>query len=190
MSVSIPDHGSSPDDVLRRLESFRSGDVGWQNGRAFSLAYSAGPEALRLAKDAYSAYSSENMLNLDAFPSLRAMQVEVLSIVAKLLGGTDETVGVFTSGGTESILTAVHGARNWGRAKGIDSPNMVLPTTAHAAFSKAATYFDVEAIRVPVGDDYRADPRAMESAVDANTVLMVASAPAYPQGVIDRKSVG
>lgn len=185
MSVSIPDHGSSSDDVLRRLESFRSGDVGWQNGRAFSLAYSAGPEALRLAKDAYSAYSSENMLNLDAFPSLRAMQVEVLSIVAKLLGGTDETVGVFTSGGTESILTAVHGARNWGRAKGIDSPNMVLPTTAHAAFSKAAAYFDVEAIRVPVGDDYRADPRAMESAVDANTVLMVASAPAYPQGVID-----
>ncbi len=181
----IPEHGSDPDDVLGRLEGFRSNDVKWQDGRAFSLTYSAGPAALRLAKDAYSAYSSENMLNLDAFPSLRAMQNDVLSAVGSLLGGNDETVGVFTSGGTESILTAVHGARSWGRAKGIDQPRMILPTTAHAAFSKAAAYFDVEAVRVPVGDDYRADPRAMEAAIDDRTVLLVASAPAYPQGVID-----
>ncbi len=182
---SLPEHGSSPEDVLRRLEGFRGDDIAWQDGRAFSLTYSAGPTAMRLAKDAYSAYSGENMLNLDAFPSLRAMQADVLGIVSGLLGGNDETVGVFTSGGTESILTAVHGARGWGRAKGIDRPTMILPTTAHAAFSKAAAYFDVEAIRVPVGDDYRADPRAMEAAIDGRTVMLVASAPSYPQGVLD-----
>ncbi len=181
----IPEHGAEPDDVLRRLEDFRTDDIDWQDGRAFSLTYSAGPTALRLAKAAYCAYSSENMLNLDAFPSLRAMQSDVLGIVSGLLGGNSETVGVFTSGGTESILTAVHGARSWGRAKGIDRPRMILPTTAHAAFSKAATYFDVEAVRIPVGADYRADPRAMEAAIDSHTVLLVASAPSYPQGVID-----
>jgi sphinganine-1-phosphate aldolase len=183
--TNIPESGASPAEVLRQLESHRGGDLRWKDGKAFSLAYSAGAEALELAKDAYSAFSSENMLNLDAFPSLRKLQADVLAMVAPLLGGDDQTVGVFTSGGTESILTAVHGARNWGRARGITTPNMVLPTTAHAAFSKAAAYFDVEAVRVPVGSDFKADPAAMEAAINEHTILLVASAPAYPQGVID-----
>ena len=42
---------------------------------------------------------------------------------------------------------------------------MVLPATAHAAFEKAAHYFGVKSVRVPVGDDYRADPAAMAAAV-------------------------
>jgi sphinganine-1-phosphate aldolase len=183
--MTFPEVGASAADVLTRLESHREGDLRWKDGRAFSLAYSAGAEALELAKEAYSRFSSENMLNLDAFPSLRKLQSDVMGMVAPLLGGNEQTVGVFTSGGTESILTAVHGARNWGRAHGITTPNMVLPSTAHAAFSKAAAYFDVEAIRVPVTNDYRADPVAMEAAITDNTILIVASAPAYPQGVID-----
>ena len=43
----------------------------------------------------------------------------------------------------------------------------------------------VEDRRVPVGDDWRADPTAMAAAVDDNTGLLVASAPQYPQGVVD-----
>jgi glutamate/tyrosine decarboxylase-like PLP-dependent enzyme len=62
---------------------------------------------------------------------------------------------------------------------------MVLPTTAHAAFEKASHYFGVESVRVPVRDDFRADAAAMARAITPNTVLLVASAPQYPQGVID-----
>jgi glutamate/tyrosine decarboxylase-like PLP-dependent enzyme len=62
---------------------------------------------------------------------------------------------------------------------------MVLPSTAHAAFEKAAHYFGVESVRVSVRDDFRADPAAMEAAITSDTVLLVASAPQYPQGVID-----
>jgi sphinganine-1-phosphate aldolase len=185
MAPQIPSHGSPPAQVLEALEAFRPRDLDWKHGRAFSLAYYAGDEAYDLAIESYARFASENSLNMDAFPSLRAIQGEVFSMVGQLLGGDESTVGAFTSGGTESILTAVHGARNWGRAKGISSPNMVLPSTAHAAFSKAAAYFDVEAIRVPVSADYRADPAAMAAAVNADTVMIVASAPAYPQGVID-----
>jgi sphinganine-1-phosphate aldolase len=36
-----------------------------------------------------------------------------------------------------------------------------------------------------VRDDWRADVAAMEAACDADTVLLVASAPQYPQGVVD-----
>jgi glutamate/tyrosine decarboxylase-like PLP-dependent enzyme len=91
-----------------------------------------------------------------------------------------------TTGGTESLLMAVRAARERGRAeRGVTAPEMVLPTSAHAAFEKGADYFGVRSVRVPVGPDFRADPDAMAAAMNANTVLVVASAPQYPQGVID-----
>ena len=183
--MGIPVHGADPADVLTRIEAFRDGDLRWKEGRAFSLAYYAGPEVYELGLEAYSRFSSENALNTEAFPSLKRMQAEVIDSVCQLLGGDEQTVGVFTSGGTESILTAVKGAREWGRARGISNPTMILPTTAHAAFSKAAKYFGVAAERVPVGADYRADIDAMAAAMTPDTVLVVGSAPSYPQGVID-----
>jgi glutamate/tyrosine decarboxylase-like PLP-dependent enzyme len=65
---------------------------------------------------------------------------------------------------------------------------MVVPSTVHAAFLKAAKYFRVEAVIVPVGADFRADAAAMIAAIDedpARTVLVVVSAPSYAHGVID-----
>ena len=183
--MGLPAHGAEPNDVLTRLEAFRAGDLRWKEGRAFSLTYYAGHEAHELGLEAYARFSSENALNTDAFPSLKRMQTEVIGTVCELLGGDEQSVGVFTSGGTESILTAVKGAREWGRSKGITNPTMVLPTTAHAAFSKASKYFGVTAVRVPVRADYRADTDAMAAAITPDTVLVVGSAPAYPQGVID-----
>ncbi len=54
-----------------------------------------------------------------------------------------------TSGGTESILMAVKAARERGRKeRGITTPNVVLPTSAHAAFEKGCYYFGVESRRV------------------------------------------
>ncbi|WP_246057115.1 aminotransferase class V-fold PLP-dependent enzyme [Nocardioides eburneiflavus] len=88
-----------------------------------------------------------------------------------------------TAGGTESILLAVQGARD--SRPDVVRPRMVLPATAHAAFHKAAHYFGVEAVLVPVGPDFRADARAMAEAIDDDTVLVVASAPSYAHGVVD-----
>ena len=107
-------------------------------------------------------------------------------MVADLLHGGPEAAGFMTSGGTESILLAVKAARGRGRERGVTAPEMVLPTTAHAAFEKGAEYFGVRSVRVPVRDDFRADPARHGGARSTpNTVLLVASAPAYPQGVID-----
>jgi glutamate/tyrosine decarboxylase-like PLP-dependent enzyme len=94
--------------------------------------------------------------------------------------------GFMTSGGTESILMAVLAARERGRAeRNVVAPEMVLPASAHAAFEKAAHYFGVKSVRVPVRADWRADVDAMVAAVNDSTVLLVGSAPQYPQGVID-----
>jgi sphinganine-1-phosphate aldolase len=172
--------------VLDELEGLRGADVRWREGRAFTLVYHAGGEVLDLARRAYAAYSSENGLNTDAFPSLRRMQADVVDTVTGWLHGPAGAAGFMTSGGTESILMAVLAARERGRReRGIEAPEMVLPTSAHAAFEKAAHYFGVRSVRVPVGADWRADGAAMRAAVNDRTVLVVGSAPQYPQGVVD-----
>ena len=180
----LPAHGWSPAETLERLEALRRDDVRWKDGRVFSLAYYASPEAHELATEAYRRFSGENALNVDAFPSLRTMQADVLSIVAGWMGAPRSARGFFSSGGTESILMAVKAARDQFR-RDKTRPNVVLPTSAHAAFEKAGAYFGVEMRRVPVRDDWRADAAAMARAIDDQTVMLVASAPQYPQGLVD-----
>jgi glutamate/tyrosine decarboxylase-like PLP-dependent enzyme len=161
-------------------------DVQWRDGKAFSLAYNAGPEVLAVAEEAYRRFSSANALNTAAFPSLRQMQGEVIEMAGAWLGATPNAAGYFTSGGTESILMAVKAARDQFRTEAsITHPNIVLPTSAHAAFDKAAAYFGVELRRVDVLSNWRADVASMTERIDKNTVMIVGSAPQYPQGVID-----
>ena len=182
----LPEVGWSATDVFDSLEVMRARDVRWREGRAFSLTYNAGPDALAVAEEAYRRFSGENALSTDAFPSLKQIQAEVVAMAGVWLGATPSSAGFMTSGGTESILMAVKAARDRLLAeRQIRQPNMVLPTSAHAAFAKAGAYFGVDIRRVAVGPDWRADVAAMRNCVDENTVLIVGSAPQYPQGVVD-----
>ena len=49
--------------------------------------------------------------------------------------------------------------------RGSCRPELVVPTTIHPAFDKAAHYFGVKLVKVPVGPDFRADVRAMAKAI-------------------------
>lgn len=183
--MKLPESGVSPASVLDALERLRSHDARWRDGRTFSLVYYGGDELLTLLHDAYGKFFSENALNPMAFPSLRRMETDVLSMVAHLLGD-GEAVGSMTTGGTESILLAVKTARDFAAAtRGVTAPEMILPETVHPAFHKAAHYFGVRARVIPVGPDFRADVPAMAAAITENTVLLVGSAPSFPQGVVD-----
>lgn len=188
--MALRSTGLSHEAIFAALHELKANDVRWREGRAFTLTYSAGPDVLAVAEEAYRTFSTENALNTDAFPSLRTIQADVVNIVTDWLQGGADAAGFMTTGGTESILLAVKGARERGRReRGIIAPNVVLPTSAHAAFEKACYYFGLESRRIAVNDDWRADPDGMADAIDDNTVLVVGSAPQYPQGVIDPISV-
>ena len=171
-------------DVLARLRELQAADVPVTGGRTLAYVYDSGlAEADRVGREAVAAYAGSNGLDPTAFPSLLTMENELVGVAARLLDGPDTTVGTITSGGTESVLLAVQGARD--AHPEIERPRMVLPVTAHAAFHKAAHYFGVEAVVVDVGEDFRADAEAMAAAIDDRTVLVVASAPSYAHGVVD-----
>ncbi|TVT42287.1 aspartate aminotransferase family protein [Amycolatopsis rhizosphaerae] len=168
--------------ILDELRALRAQDLPTHGGRTLAYVYDSGLAGLdELAAAAHALASSANGLDPTAFPSLLRMENDLVAAAARLLGGG---VGAATSGGTESCLLAVLAARE-GRPE-VANPNMVLPSTAHAAFQKAAHLFRVRAKTVPVdAKTFRADPEAMAAAIDDDTVLVVASAPSYAHGVID-----
>ncbi len=185
--TALPESGRAKNEVLDAMRDLKKKDLAWQDGRVFSLVYSAGEEVQALLKEAHSIFMSENGLNPGAFPSLRKFETEVVSMVKTLLNGDEDTVGNMTTGGTESILMAVKTAREYARAKNPDlkTMEMVLPVSAHPAFDKACHYFDIIPVHIPVNDEFRADVAAFKRAISKNTILCVGSAPAYPHGVMD-----
>ncbi len=174
-------------DPLARLREMQTADLPVHGGRTLAYVYDSGlPDVDRIGREAVAAYAGSNGLDPTAFPSLLQMENDLVGFTANLLDAPAEAVGTVTSGGTESCLLAVQGARD--SRPDVERPRMVVPSTVHAAFLKAAHYFGVEAVVVPVGPDFRADPAAMVAAINEapeRTVLVVVSAPSYAHGVID-----
>jgi len=187
MQKSLPKTGYGRHDLMQMISDARKHDVDWRTGRLFGIVYFLDEELLRLATDVDGMFLSESPSKPQYWPSLEWFEKEVVDIVLGLFHGGKNAGGTVTSGGTESIFLAVKAARDWMRANRaeISSPEIVLPRSAHPAFDKSADYLGLKIIRVPVGEDCRADVSAMSDAITANTVMIVGSAPGYPHGVID-----
>lgn len=186
--MQIPAHGREKADIMSQLQAYKTGDLPWHSGRVMAYVYDPGAEVLDTARDAYMMYLCESGLDFTTFPSVMRLEREVVRMIINLLRGDEEVVGNMTSGGTESILLAMKTARDWARANRpeITEPEMILPRSAHPSFHKACAYFGIKP--VIVGFDpktFRADIDAMRAAINKNTLVLVASAPGYAQGVID-----
>lgn len=176
------------DDIASRLLAMRADDLPTHGGRTLAYVYDSGiAEADALGREALAAYGATNGLDPTAFPSLLTMERDLVAFARPLFHAPETAVGTVTSGGTESILLAVQTARD--ANPHVARPAMVVPTTIHAAFHKAAHYFGVERISVPVDPvTFRADPAAMAAALEDHAdrvVLVAASAPSYAHGVVD-----
>ncbi|MCI1260702.1 MAG: aminotransferase class V-fold PLP-dependent enzyme [Tetrasphaera jenkinsii] len=176
-------------DVLADAERLRARDLPVHGGRTLAYVYDSGvAEADAAGRAALAEFGGTNGLDPTAFPSILAMEQDLVAFARDLLHGPETTVGTATSGGTESILMAVLAARDASPrgSAAAARPSMVLPSTAHAAFRKAAHYFGVRPVVVDVDPvTYRAKPGALARAIDDTTILVVASAPSYAHGVID-----
>lgn len=170
--------------ALSRLRQLQAQDRPIHGGRTLAYVFDSGLEEVdRLAAEAVAMYAGANGLDPSAFPSMLVMENELVGFACDLVEAPPTAVGTVTSGGTESIMLAVQGARD--ARPTIRNPTMVLPSTAHASFLKAAAYFGVEPVVVPVDQDFRAEVGAMAQAMTSDTVLAVASAPSYAHGVVD-----
>ncbi|QNN63893.1 aspartate aminotransferase family protein [Leucobacter denitrificans] len=154
-----------------------------------------------LAREAGELARPLNGLDPTTFPSIAAMERDIVGFMRRTLHGTGSgllrspVVGSVTSGGTESCLLAVKTARDLWRAEHPElarrlaregrRPRLVTTTLVHAAFQKAAKLFDLEWDPVPCEPDGTAPASRIVDRLDDDVALVVVSAPTYPSGIID-----
>lgn len=195
-NARLPAAGRDRADILRELEELRATEQAkWKEGFASGSVYHGDDEHIAFVNKAYNLQSQSNPLHPDLWPSAAKFEGEIVAMTAHMLGagqiaapfGSEQGIcGSVTSGGSESILLAIKTYRDWARAtRGITAPELVLPTSAHAAFHKAGQYFNIELKQVPLDSEYRADMAAVEAAITPNTVALVGSAINFPYGTID-----
>jgi sphinganine-1-phosphate aldolase len=185
--VLFPEKSMDKNAVLQSMAQIQRNDQEWKTGRMFGFIFHADDETSKLLEQAYMNFAHLNRLNPTSFPSLRKFETEIVSMCADLLHGDVNVVGSATSGGTESIIMSVLVAREIARDKNFQDfkPELVLPVTAHPAFLKACHYLNIKPRIIPVREDKRADVDKMEEAINNNTIMLVASAPCFPFGVVD-----
>lgn len=188
--TQLPKQGRTRDDILAEMALVQESERRrWQAGYVSGAVYHGDSAHIDFLNRVYALNSQSNPLHFDLWPSAIKYEAEIVAMTAHLLGAaqsSEPVVGTVTSGGTESILLAMRSYRDRARSeRGLQRTRIVAPTSAHTAFDKAAHYFDMELVRVPVGVDLRADVAAMAAAVDRSTVALVGSAPSFPHGVVD-----
>ncbi|HTS23692.1 MAG TPA: aminotransferase class V-fold PLP-dependent enzyme [Casimicrobiaceae bacterium] len=189
MAAMLPALGLSREEIFARMKAFSAGDIDWRRGRSPLYVFKANDEIAALGRDAFVEFFTENALGgKRAFFGLKKMEDEVVAIGLALFRAPEGAQGYFTTGGSESIVGAVKACRDFARAQSARPDrrgNIVAPYSAHPAFTKAARLMDLELRRVPVARDYRADAAAMARSIDADTLLLVGSAPCFSYGTVD-----
>ncbi|MCP5097737.1 MAG: aspartate aminotransferase family protein, partial [Chloroflexi bacterium] len=167
----LPQNGRSHTKILQEMEALHDKEsVRWQDGYVSGAVYHGDAEHIEFLNKVYAINSQSNPLHADLWPSTTKFEAEVVSMTANMMGADavdDDICGVVSSGGTDSILLAMKTYRDWAReTKGIRHPEMIAPVTAHAAFDKAAQYFNIKMVHVPVDANYRADVTAVKKAIN------------------------
>ncbi|XP_044259520.1 sphingosine-1-phosphate lyase [Tribolium madens] len=186
--TKLPEKKLTAEQILNCVEeNLKVGDYDWKGGLVSGAVYYHNPALIKLVTDVYGLTSYTNPLHPDLFPGLCKMEAEVIRMSCNLFHGDENSCGIVTTGGTESIVMACKAWRDYAReVRGIRKPEIIVPVTAHSAFDKAAQYLRLKVRSIPV-DPFttKANIKAMKRAINSNTILLVGSAPNFPYGTMD-----
>ncbi len=189
--AALPSEPRGRESILEEIRSTQQRETSrWRDGYVSGAVYHGDPEHIAFLNEVYAITSQTNPLHSDLWPSIAKYEAEIVAMTADMLGAGDardaHVCGTVSSGGTESILLAMRTYRDRAREeRGVRHPELVVPVTAHAAFDKAAQYFGIKLVKVPVDDEYRADVAEVQRAINRHTVCIVGSAVSFPHGAID-----
>ncbi|KAK7005826.1 Sphinganine-1-phosphate aldolase [Favolaschia claudopus] len=184
--LALPEKGQTPEWISAEMDKMDN-EMGlantWKNGKLSGAVYHGGDDMEKVIVAAYAKYCVSNPLHPDVFPAVRKMEAEIVAMTLRLFNNPDGA-GTMTSGGTESIIMSVKTHRDWARAvKRITEPEIIIPSSAHAAFDKGAAYLKIKVHSVPVDPLTRkVDLQAVKRAINPNTIMLVGSTVNFPDG--------
>ena len=186
--LTLPGRGVDPQNIYKELQLHSTRENHrWQEGTISGTVYMDDHKLIDLMNRVFSLYSVSNPLHPGYWPRLNQCEAEVVAMTSHMLHGP--AFGSLTSGGTESIVLAIRAhLMYYGHLRGIRYPEIVCGSTAHAAVLKASEMFGIRLVAVDCSSraaGYRLDPAQVRSRITSNTIMVFASAPCYPQGVVD-----
>ncbi|XP_046885176.1 sphingosine-1-phosphate lyase 1 isoform X1 [Hypomesus transpacificus] len=183
----LPAKGLKHEEVLDKIKEYQSlNEVDWEKGKVSGAVYWGDENLTKLLVKVYGDFAWSNPLHPDIFPGVRKMEAEVVRMTCSLFHGGPNSCGAVTSGGTESILMACKAYRDMAYERGVKHPEIIAPVSVHAAFDKAANYFGMKLVHIPLDKKtMKVDVKAMKRAIGRNTAMLVCSAPQFPHGVMD-----
>ncbi|XP_061692714.1 sphingosine-1-phosphate lyase 1 [Syngnathoides biaculeatus] len=183
----LPSKGLSQSQVLDKISEYQTlNEVQWQTGCVSGAVYWGDETLTKLLVKVYGDFAWSNPLHPDIFPGVRKMEAEVVRMACTLFHGGPNSCGTVTSGGTESILMACKAYRDMAYERGVKYPEILAPVSVHAAFDKAAHYFGMKLVHIPLNTKtMQVDVKAMKRAINKNTAMLVCSAPQFPHGIMD-----
>lgn len=185
----LPSEGVPKEQILAKMRTLYGKEKSkWHDGWVSGAVYHGGDEHIEMQSEVFGLFNITNPLHPDIWPSVMQFEAEIVAMTSNLVNGGDEGVtGTMTSGGTESIIMAAKTHREWAyKERGITRPEIVACVTAHAAIDKACELLNIKLVHVPMDESTCAvDPRVLEKYVTPDTIMIYASAPQYPHGVID-----
>ncbi|XP_023281589.1 sphingosine-1-phosphate lyase 1 isoform X2 [Seriola lalandi dorsalis] len=183
----LPSKGLSQSQVLDKIREYETlNEVQWEKGCVSGAVYWGDESLTKLLVKVYGDFAWSNPLHPDIFPGVRKMEAEVVRMACALFQGGPSSCGTVTSGGTESILMACKAYRDMAYERGVKYPEILAPVSVHAAFNKAAHYFGMKLVHIPLDNKtMKVDVKAMKRAINKNTAMLVCSAPQFPHGIMD-----
>ncbi|CEF60140.1 Sphingosine-1-phosphate lyase 1 [Strongyloides ratti] len=185
----IPDKGKTKSEIIQFLDNYTKFETPqYLDGKVSGAVFSdeCNKEEIECYKTIIEKFAWSNPLWPKLFPGIRKMESEIIRMCCNLMNGDDETCGSMSTGGSMSILLACLAYRNKALDNGIQFPELVAPTSAHAAFMKGAELFRMKLVLIPLDPvTYKVDLKKMKQSINKNTAMLVGSVPNFPFGSVD-----
>ena len=191
--LDIPNQNINPEDIYKLINNYKEKELKLINTNKVSgCIYHNNDKLDKLMNQIFTIYYRSNPLHPDVYPFVRKMEAEIVQICANLMNSAEPSAGSFTSGGTESILLACKTYRDIAVERGINKPEIIVASNAHAAYWKASHYFNIKIVEL---DSYFDDIKEMintkklkskmDKVINNNTIAIITSAPSFNHGIVD-----
>lgn len=176
--MKFPAEGMDEEEIMKELEIKTSEDLTFDSGRILgSMCTSPHP----LARKVFYKYIDRNLGDPGLHPGSRKLEVETIDMLSSLLG-LERGYGHIVSGGTEANVLAVRAMRNISDS---ESPELILPRSAHFSFLKASDMLGVKLVWADLNEDYTVNVQDVEDKITDGTIGIVGIAGTTGLGVVD-----
>lgn len=173
----FPEDGRSKKEVFKEIEEAEGDNMAFSDGRVLGSMCSS---PLDIGREVYSMFLESNLGNPGLYKGTARLNKKVQRAVGSLLHAPEDCCSISVGGATEGNIIALWRARNKsGKRK------VLLPESAHFSFKKACDLLDMEAVYIPLDENYLPDLSIMEDEIDNETAAVVGIAGTTELGLIE-----